>query len=216
MATLKALCIDGLDYLVDKLNGIFAKKEDVKIETVKVNNSPLTPDGSKAVNIDLTNYALKSDITTVYKYKGSVETYSALPTSDQAVGDTYNIIQADPSHDILAGDNVVWTGSEWDKLGGSFDGSLYATKEELNNKVDKVSGKQLSTEDYTTAEKNKLAGLTNYTHPTGDGNMHVPANGTSNAGKVLTASKIAGVYTWEDAGANIEEITTQEIDALFE
>ena len=32
----------------------------------------------------------------------------------------------------------------------------------LNNKVDKVSGKQLSTEDYTTAEKTKLAGLENY------------------------------------------------------
>ena len=31
-----------------------------------------------------------------------------------------------------------------------------------NTKVDKVTGKQLSTEDYTTAEKNKLAGLSNY------------------------------------------------------
>ena len=29
----------------------------------------------------------------------------------------------------------------------------------LNNKVDKVSGKQLSTNDYTTTEKNKLAGI---------------------------------------------------------
>ena len=29
----------------------------------------------------------------------------------------------------------------------------------LDNKVDKVIGKQLSTEDYTTAEKNKLAGI---------------------------------------------------------
>lgn len=29
----------------------------------------------------------------------------------------------------------------------------------LNNKVDKITGKQLSTEDYTTAEKNKLAGI---------------------------------------------------------
>lgn len=29
----------------------------------------------------------------------------------------------------------------------------------LNNKVDKVTGKGLSTEDYTTAEKNKLAGI---------------------------------------------------------
>lgn len=39
----------------------------------------------------------------------------------------------------------------------------------LDNKVDKVSGKDLSTEDYTTAEKNKLAeieaGATNYQHP---------------------------------------------------
>lgn len=33
----------------------------------------------------------------------------------------------------------------------------------VSNKVDKVSGKQLSTNDFTTAEKNKLAGLSNIT-----------------------------------------------------
>lgn len=32
----------------------------------------------------------------------------------------------------------------------------------IGGKVDRVSGKGLSTNDYTTAEKNKLAGLTNY------------------------------------------------------
>ena len=37
-----------------------------------------------------------------------------------------------------------------------------ATQTALNNKVDKVEGKGLSTEDYTTAEKQKLAGLSNY------------------------------------------------------
>ena len=36
----------------------------------------------------------------------------------------------------------------------------------LLNKVDKVSGNGFSTHDYTTAEKNKLAGLKNYTLPT--------------------------------------------------
>ena len=36
-----------------------------------------------------------------------------------------------------------------------------------------------------------------YTHPTGDGNLHVPANSTTNDGKVLTASAVAGTYTWE-------------------
>lgn len=36
----------------------------------------------------------------------------------------------------------------------------------LKNKVDIVDGKGLSTNDYTTAEKEKLAGLNNYTLPT--------------------------------------------------
>lgn len=42
------------------------------------------------------------------------------------------------------------------------DISSLATKTELNTKVDKVSGKGLSTNDYTTVEKNKLASLSNY------------------------------------------------------
>lgn len=36
---------------------------------------------------------------------------------------------------------------------------------DLSSKVDKVAGKGLSTQDYTTAEKTKLAGLSNYTLP---------------------------------------------------
>lgn len=38
-------------------------------------------------------------------------------------------------------------------------GFLTANSAEITNKVDKVSGKGLSTNDYTTAEKQKLAGL---------------------------------------------------------
>lgn len=38
----------------------------------------------------------------------------------------------------------------------------YATTSALNNKVDKVSGKGLSTEDFTSALKTKLEGLSNY------------------------------------------------------
>lgn len=43
-----------------------------------------------------------------------------------------------------------------------YDGLLYfwqQVKGKLNNKVDKEDGKQLSTNDYTTTEKNKLAGI---------------------------------------------------------
>lgn len=35
-----------------------------------------------------------------------------------------------------------------------------------------------------------------YTHPTTDGNKHVPATGTTNAGKVLTAGSTAGSLSW--------------------
>lgn len=35
-----------------------------------------------------------------------------------------------------------------------------------------------------------------YTHPTSDGNLHVPATGTSNSGKVLTAGSTAGSLSW--------------------
>lgn len=65
----------------------------------------------------------------------------------------------------------------------SYDGLLYfwqKIKALLAGKVDKVDGKGLSTNDYTTAEKNKLAGLMNYIHPTTSGNKHIPAGGSAN------------------------------------
>lgn len=65
-------------------------------------------------------------LATVYKYKGSVETYADLPTSDQQVGDVYNVKQADPDHNIEAGDNVAWDGEKWDILAGDTDLSGYA------------------------------------------------------------------------------------------
>ena len=52
----------------------------------------------------------------------------------------------------------------------------------------------------SAADKVKLDGIatsaTNYTHPTGDGNLHVPATGTGNSGKVLTAGATAGSLSW--------------------
>lgn len=70
--------------------------------------------------------AAQLGLATVYKYKGSVETYADLPTSDQQVGDVYNVKQADPDHNIEAGDNVAWDGEKWDILAGDTDLSGYA------------------------------------------------------------------------------------------
>ena len=48
------------------------------------------------------------------------------------------------------------------ELADALQDSDSAFNKALNNKVDKVSGKGLSTNDYTSAEKNKLASLQNY------------------------------------------------------
>lgn len=45
-----------------------------------------------------------------------------------------------------------------------------------------------------------------YTHPTSDGNKHVPATGTTNNGKVLKAGATAGSFSWADDNDTITTI----------
>lgn len=60
---------------------------------------------------DAADYVKTTDITGVYKYKGSVANVGALPTTNVAEGDVYNV-EAD-------GGNYAWTGEAWDALGGT-------------------------------------------------------------------------------------------------
>lgn len=129
-----------------KLDGVETGAQANVIESVSVDGTALTVT-SKGVNIDLSAYAKSADISTVYKYKGKVATYSALPTADQVVGDVYNVEAADATNGINAGDNVAWNGTAWDNLSGIVDLSGYVTKED---------GKGLSTNDFTDDLKNKL------------------------------------------------------------
>lgn len=76
--------------------------------------------------------ATQLGLATVYKYKGSVETYAALPTSGRQLGDVWNVETADPNHGIKAGDNVAWDGAQWDILGGNHDLSGYAQLNSAN------------------------------------------------------------------------------------
>ena len=52
----------------------------------------------------------------------------------------------------------------------------------------------------SAANFTKLAGIeanaNNYSHPTGDGNLHVPATGTTNSKKLLMAGSAAGSLSW--------------------
>lgn len=84
---------------------------------------------------------------------------------------------ADLTSNPNGGDLKYFNGKDWVYVNSKATGDITELQEDvkqlqtdIKNKVDKVSGKGLSTNDYTTAEKNKLAGIAananNYTLPT--------------------------------------------------
>lgn len=77
-------------------------------------------DGFGAAN----TYALKSDITAMYRYKGSVASTDKLPTSGQTIGDVY---------DVGNGMNYAWNGSKWDALG-----EIFTITKITNTEIDNV------------------------------------------------------------------------------
>lgn len=118
------------------------------IEAIGTNGS-LKKVGS---DVDLSNYVTKDQITSMYTYKGTKATYDELVAIENPkVGDAYNvegeveIISESPLGDTItkkypAGTNWVWNGSEWDAQGGSIDLSVYATKEEVGNVNEALTG----------------------------------------------------------------------------
>lgn len=146
-------------------------------------------------------------IVTELPIKGNPNTIYMVPNESSRTNDVY--------------DEYIWVvttdSSGWEFLGNKHvevDLSNYYTQTQVDTaisdlearstaaialKVDKVEGKQLSTEDYTTAEKTKLQGVAddanNYVHPTTAGNKHIPAGGT--VGQILVNNG-DGTAEWQD------------------
>lgn len=167
MAELKYLDGTGLSYVWGKIKEQLATKAtntDLTSLESTVSSLTTTVNGKANKATTLAGYGItdaytKAEIdgklTSAMHYKGSVDTYEDLPDSNVQIGDMYNV--SDDGH------NYAWNGTTWDQMAGTIDLSAYATISAMNTalagKVDKVSGKQLSTNDYTTTEKNKLAGI---------------------------------------------------------
>lgn len=141
-----------------------------------------TGEGNVLLNPDVTVPTKVSELTNDSKFQTESEVATTVAAAIAATGHaSFKKVNSIPSTET-AEDNVLYlvmngktnhydiyakVDSEVVLLDDTtVDLSGYATVEELNKKVDKVDGKQLSTEDYTTAEKEKLAALSNYTHPT--------------------------------------------------
>lgn len=114
-----------------------------------------------------TDNAISAAVSSVWKLKGRVNTVNDLPATGNRTGDIYLVGQEADTNKP----EYYWTGTAWEYMGQTMtiDLTLSDTsgnpvanrviKAALDNKVDKVSGKGLSTNDYTNAEKTKLAGI---------------------------------------------------------
>lgn len=101
--------------------------------------------------IDKDTFALKADISTVYKYKGTVADINALPAKKKQVGDVYNLEDT--------GDNVAWDGNSWDYLGGTANLSEYAKTSDVDSSI--ASAKAELNTTFNTALKGKLDATAN-------------------------------------------------------
>lgn len=95
---------------------------------------------------------------------------------------------------------------------GTLDGNQLAQNVELDKKVDKVSGKGLSTNDYTTTEKNNLASIaTDLTEHTGNSGIHVASEEKTNWNNAKTVTdnvvKTWGTYTLSPSSWSTESDT---------
>lgn len=70
---------------------------------------------------DAAQYAKKTDIANVYKYKGTKATVAELPTSGNVAGDVWDV--------TADGMNYAWDGTKWDNLGSILE---VATETEID------------------------------------------------------------------------------------
>lgn len=148
------------DTEITRLAGMETGAQVNKVETVTVDGVAQTIDtDTKTVSLNLSAYAKKTDIASALTYKGSVDTFAALPASGNENGDVWNIKIAGGTDrygtEVKAGDNVAYVvadandtiASGWDVMGGTTDLSGYVTTE---------TGKALSTNDFDNTYKAKL------------------------------------------------------------
>ncbi|MCI7201201.1 hypothetical protein [Megasphaera elsdenii] len=133
--------------------------------------------------------------------------------------------------DIGSADNDVyrWSGTAYVLINDSVSTADKAVRDGDGNTISttyvkKVGGKGLSTNDYTTAEKNKLAGLYNYTLPAATsstlGGVKIGSNITVSSGVVsLTSANVTAALGYTPASSSsvgtYSALSQTDIDTCF-
>lgn len=149
------------DTEITRLAGMETGAQVNKIETVKIDGVAQTINtDTKTVDINLSDYAKKSDVSKALRYKGSKDTFAELPATGNAGGDMWNIKIAGGTDrhgvEIKEGDNVVYVVDDvpaetgWDVMGGTMDMSNYLSADDYKDVLDDlIAG---STDTFTASD----------------------------------------------------------------
>ena len=166
---------DFTDALKSKLDNISANAQVNIIESILLNGQQVSVQ-NKQVNLGNLQKTLKAGAGINIASDGTITStldigvfkiVDTLPESPEANNENKIHVVSNPSGPTgNVYNEYLWDGSKWEELGNfkaDVDLSEYAkTKDvdaKLSNKVDKVPGKELSTNDYTTIEKTKLSNI---------------------------------------------------------
>ena len=212
----KYLDYDGLLYFWQKIKTTFAKAVDVPTKT-----SDLTNDSGY-----ITSASVPSATTTTPKMDGTASVGSETkwakgdhvhPSDTSRVPTTRKV-----NGKALSADVTLYAG---DVAVSSSDDTTVASA--LSNKVDKATGKGLSTNDYTTAEKTKLSGIAegaevnvnaDWNATTGDAQIlnkpTIPSAGTGTNYPLMDGTKALGTQAGYARVDHVHPSDTTKVDKV--
>lgn len=231
----------GVKFALDK------KQDKLTAGTDYVTPNQITDFITKSVD-DLTNYYTKSQTYTQTEInnlvsqipKFSISVVDALPTSDISTTTIYLVKNGETTNNLY--NEYIYVDSKWELLGSqNVDLTGYATEtwvenkgyltehQDISGKVDKVEGKDLSTNDYTDSAKAKVDAIpenpkyTDTVYDDSDLTDRVTALETGKQDKITAQNKLSYTLLSDTPtipstpeGIGLEEYTAAEIDTLFE
>lgn len=141
----KFLDLSGLSHAITKIKEWTNTRlnEEVTIKVVKVNGKPLSPDGSKGVNVDLSTYAIKTEVTQeIAQAVSGIQGFDAqvveqLPQTGKK-GILYLVANSGSGQNVY--DEYLWVTDKFEKLGTrEIDLTAYAKKTDLPTKTSQLA-----------------------------------------------------------------------------
>lgn len=223
----KYLDYDGLLYFWQKIKTVFVPT------TRKVNGKALSAD----ITLSASDVSALPSSTTIPS-PGTGSNYPAMDGT-QALGSNAGYARVDHVHpsdtsrvptsrtinglglgaDVtLTGDDIAITSGDPTSIKEAFDNEGTYVRGLISGKVDKVDGKGLSTNDYTTTEKNKLAGIASGAEVNQNAFSNVKVDSTTVAAdtKTDTLELVAGSNVTLTPDATNDKITISATDTTYE